>query len=34
VEQIEEGCEAKTVDEIAGAVHELSQRIQEEAVLS
>ncbi|KAK7301153.1 hypothetical protein RJT34_12014 [Clitoria ternatea] len=32
--KVEEGCEVNTVDEIAGAVNELSRRVQEEAVLS
>jgi len=34
VEQVEEGCQVNTVDEIAAAVHELSRTIQEEAILS
>jgi len=33
VEQVEEGCQMNTVEEIAGAVHELSRTIQEEGVL-
>ncbi|CAJ1971725.1 unnamed protein product [Sphenostylis stenocarpa] len=32
--KVEEGCELNTVDEIAGAVHELSRTVEEEAVLS
>ncbi|XP_047163395.1 transcription factor bHLH96-like [Vigna umbellata] len=31
--KVEEGCQMNTVEEIAGAVHELSRRIQEEGVL-